>query len=98
MSENQKNDVKYEVEAALKLLDSHGNGQWNHKLLINDSVADVRIASVHTRPSDLDVIATMNRNSVIFLIILRLWRVTMVLLRVYILLAAVCVASFVLKK
>ncbi len=62
MSDEQKNDVTHEVEEALKLWDTHGNGQWKHKLLINDSLADVAIASVHTRPSDFDVIATMNLN------------------------------------
>ena len=62
MSENQKNEAIHEVEEALKLWDSHGNGQWKHKLLINDRLADVAIASVHTCPSDFDVIATMNLN------------------------------------
>jgi isocitrate dehydrogenase len=62
MSDEQKNDAIYEVEEALKLWDTHGKSQWKHKLLINDSLADAAIASVHTRPSDFDVIATMNLN------------------------------------
>jgi isocitrate dehydrogenase len=62
MSENQKNEAIHEVEEALKLWDSHGNGKWKHKLLINDRLADVAIASVHTCPADFDVIATMNLN------------------------------------
>jgi isocitrate dehydrogenase len=62
MSEDQQNKLKQEVEEALKLWDTHGNGQWKHKLLINDMLADVAIHSVLTHPSDFDVIATMNLN------------------------------------
>jgi len=62
MSDGQKNDVRHEVEEALKLWDTHGNGQWKTKLLIKDTLADEAMNSVLTRPLDFDVIATMNLN------------------------------------
>jgi isocitrate dehydrogenase len=62
MSEAQQNDIKREVEAALRLWNTHGNGQWKKKLLIKDSIADVTLQFVLIRPRDYDVIATMNLN------------------------------------
>jgi isocitrate dehydrogenase len=62
MSDDQKSNVIHEVEEALKLWDTHGNGQWKTKLRIKDTLADEAINSVLTRPSDYDVIATMNLN------------------------------------
>jgi isocitrate dehydrogenase len=62
MSPDQQNDIKQEVEEALKLWDTHGNGQWKKKLLIKDSIADVTLQFVLIRPRDYDVIATMNLN------------------------------------
>jgi isocitrate dehydrogenase len=62
MSPAQQNDIKQEVEEALKIWDTHGNGQWKKKLLIKDSIADVSLQFVLIRPRDYDVIATMNLN------------------------------------
>jgi isocitrate dehydrogenase len=62
MSDEQKNDVKHEVLEAMNLWDTHGNGQWKDKLLIKDTLADLAINTVLTRPLDFDVIATMNLN------------------------------------
>jgi isocitrate dehydrogenase len=62
MSPDQQEDIKREVEEALKLWGTHGNGQWKNKLLIKDTLADVAMKSVLTRPFDYDVIATMNLN------------------------------------
>lgn len=62
MSPDQQNTIKREVEEALKLWVTHGNGQWKKKLLIKDSIADVTLQFVLIRPRDYDVIATMNLN------------------------------------
>lgn len=62
MSPAQQNTIQTEVEQALKLWDTHGNGQWKQKLLIKDSIADVTLQFVLIRPRDYDVIATMNLN------------------------------------
>ena len=62
MSPDQQNDIKQEVEEALKLWDTHGDGKWKSMLLIKDSIADVSLQFTIIRPKDYDVIATMNLN------------------------------------
>jgi isocitrate dehydrogenase len=62
MSPSQQNDIKSEVEAALKLWDTHGEGKWKSKLMIKDSIADVSLQFTIIRPRDYDVIATLNLN------------------------------------
>jgi isocitrate dehydrogenase len=51
-----------EVEAGLALWPTHGDGQWKSKLLVKDTIADVTLQHVLTRPKDFDVMATMNLN------------------------------------
>jgi len=62
MSPAQQADIKAEVEDALKLWGTHGDGKWKTKLLLKDSIADVTLQFVLVRPADFDVIATMNLN------------------------------------
>jgi isocitrate dehydrogenase len=62
MSPEQQNGIKKEVEEALKLWPTHGDGKWKSKLLLKDSIADVTLQFVLIRPKDYDVIATMNLN------------------------------------
>jgi isocitrate dehydrogenase len=62
MTEGQQAEIRAEVENALKLMPTHGNGQWKKKLMIKDSIADITLQQVLTRPDDFDVIATPNLN------------------------------------
>jgi isocitrate dehydrogenase len=62
MSAAQQKDIRSEIEAALKLLPTHGHGKWKSKLLIKDSIADVTLQFVLIRPKDYDIIVTMNLN------------------------------------
>jgi isocitrate dehydrogenase len=62
MSPDQQKDIKREVEEALMLWETHGDGKWKSKLLVKDSIADVTLQFVLIRPRDYDVIATMNLN------------------------------------
>jgi isocitrate dehydrogenase len=62
MSPSQQADIKREVEEALKLWATHGDGKWKSKLLIKDSIADVSLQFTLIRPRDYDVIATLNLN------------------------------------
>ena len=62
MSPAQQAEIKTEVEDALKLWGTHGEGKWKSKLLLKDSIADVTLQFVLIRPKDYDVIATMNLN------------------------------------
>ncbi|HYD47789.1 MAG TPA: NADP-dependent isocitrate dehydrogenase [Terriglobales bacterium] len=62
MTDAQKAKVRSEVEQALQLWSSHGEGKWKNKLLIRDAIADITLQQVLTRPRDFDVVATMNLN------------------------------------
>jgi isocitrate dehydrogenase len=62
MTPAQQQAVRAEIEAALTLWDSHGNGKWKQKLMIRDAIADITLQQVLTRPKDFDVIATLNLN------------------------------------
>ena len=53
MSPAQQNDIKSEVEEALKLWDTHGDGKWKKMLLIKDSIADVSLQFTLIRPQRL---------------------------------------------
>jgi isocitrate dehydrogenase len=62
MTADQQKKVVAEVEAALKLWPTHGEGKWKKLLLIKDTIADITLQQVLTRAKDFDVIATMNLN------------------------------------
>ncbi len=62
MTAEQKKKVVAEVETALKLWPTHGDGKWKRMLLIKDTIADITLQQVLTRAKDFDVIATMNLN------------------------------------
>jgi len=60
MTPNQKDDICLEVEEALKLMPSHGYGQWKKLLMIRDTIADITLQQVLTRAKEFDVLACMN--------------------------------------
>src|SRR5580765_2168879 len=62
MTPDQQAAVRRDVEAALALWPSHGDGKWKKKLMIRDAIADITLQQVLTRPKDFDVIATLNLN------------------------------------
>jgi isocitrate dehydrogenase len=60
MSPKQKEDIRNEVEAAIMLMPTHGNGQWKKLLMVKDTIADITMQQVLTRAKEFDVVATMN--------------------------------------
>ncbi|MCX6018104.1 MAG: isocitrate/isopropylmalate family dehydrogenase, partial [Chloroflexi bacterium] len=62
MTASQQAEIRAEIEVALKLMPTHGAGQWKKKLMIKDSIADITLQQVLTRPEEFDVIATLNLN------------------------------------
>jgi isocitrate dehydrogenase len=62
MTPAQQAAVRAEVEAALALWPTHGDGQWKQKLLVRDAIADITLQQILTRPRDFDVLATPNLN------------------------------------
>jgi isocitrate dehydrogenase len=62
MTAEQQAAVRAEVDTALALWPTHGDGKWKSKVLMRDSIADITLQQVLTRPKDFDVIATPNLN------------------------------------
>jgi isocitrate dehydrogenase len=60
MTPQQQADICAEVEEALKLMPTHGRGQWKKLLLIRDTIADITLQQVLTRAKEFDVLACMN--------------------------------------
>ena len=55
--------LRKEVEDVLSAIyATHGQGKWKQKLIIKDSIADITLQQVLTRPKEFSVIATMNLN------------------------------------
>jgi isocitrate dehydrogenase len=52
-----------EVETVLaEIWDTHGNGQWKTKVMVNDRIADSIFQQIQTRPDEYSILATMNLN------------------------------------
>jgi len=62
MTPDQQGKLRKEIETALALWPTHGDGKWKKLLLIRDSIADITLQQVLTRPKEFDVIATPNLN------------------------------------
>jgi isocitrate dehydrogenase len=62
MTDDQKGKVRKEVETALALWPTHGDGRWKSKLLVRDAIADIALQQVLTRAREFDVVATPNLN------------------------------------
>src|SRR5262245_27417154 len=62
MTPDKQAQVRKDVEAALALWPTHGDGKWKRMLLVRDAIADITLQQVLTRPRDFDVLATPNLN------------------------------------
>jgi isocitrate dehydrogenase len=55
--------IRDEVQAVLDAIwDSHGNGKWKDKVMVNDRIADSIFQQIQTRPDEYSILATMNLN------------------------------------
>jgi isocitrate dehydrogenase len=62
-SESYRASVYAEVKTVLATIgQTHGNGAWKSKLLINDRIADSIFQQIILRPEDYSVLATTNLN------------------------------------
>src|ERR1700727_3036093 len=56
-------EVVAEVKSVIASIgESHGNGQWKKKILVNDRIADSIFQQIILRPEDYSVLATTNLN------------------------------------
>ncbi|MEM8639291.1 MAG: NADP-dependent isocitrate dehydrogenase [Cyanobacteria bacterium P01_G01_bin.54] len=52
-----------EVKAVLAAIGAtHGQGQWQEKVMVNDRIADSIFQQIQTRPGEYSILATMNLN------------------------------------
>jgi isocitrate dehydrogenase len=52
-----------EVQSVLdSIWDTHGNGKWKEKVMVNDRIADSIFQQIQTRPDEYSILATMNLN------------------------------------
>ncbi|MEM9904685.1 MAG: NADP-dependent isocitrate dehydrogenase [Cyanobacteria bacterium P01_D01_bin.44] len=52
-----------EVKSILETIwETHGNGQWKDKIMVNDRIADSIFQQIQTRPDEYSILATMNLN------------------------------------
>lgn len=62
LNDEKQQEIINDVRDALKLMDSHGNGQWKKKVMVKDAIADITLQQVLTRANEFDVVATLNLN------------------------------------
>ena len=59
----KREEACQEVKAVLDSIgDSHGQGQWQDKVIVNDRIADSIFQQIQTRPDEYSILATMNLN------------------------------------
>ena len=52
-----------EVKQVLdEIWDTHGDGKWHNKVMVNDRIADSIFQQIQTRPDEYSILATMNLN------------------------------------
>ena len=52
-----------EVESVLNAIwETHGDGKWQDKVMVNDRIADSIFQQIQTRPDEYSILATMNLN------------------------------------
>ncbi len=59
----KRQEICTEVQDVLAAIgESHGQGQWRQKVMVNDRIADSIFQQIQTRPSEYSILATMNLN------------------------------------
>lgn len=63
LTAEKKEKICQEVESVLNSIwETHGNGQWKQKVMVNDRIADSIFQQIQTRPAEYSILATMNLN------------------------------------
>ena len=63
LTPEKQQKICQEVQKVLdEIWDTHGNGQWKSKVMVNDRIADSIFQQIQTRPDEYSILATMNLN------------------------------------
>ncbi|MEM1367010.1 MAG: NADP-dependent isocitrate dehydrogenase [Cyanobacteria bacterium P01_H01_bin.15] len=59
----KQQEIIQEVQSVLaEIGETHGQGQWRDKIMVNDRIADSIFQQIQTRPDEYSILATMNLN------------------------------------
>lgn len=63
VTQERREEIMEEVKQILETLwETHGEGQWKDKVMVNDRIADSIFQQIQTRPDEYSILATMNLN------------------------------------
>ncbi|MBD1859676.1 MULTISPECIES: NADP-dependent isocitrate dehydrogenase [Leptolyngbya] len=63
MPPDKQEKICAEVKSVLDAIwETHGNGKWKEKVMVNDRIADSIFQQIQTRPDEYSILATMNLN------------------------------------
>ena len=63
LTPEKQQKICQEVKQVLdEIWDTHGNGKWHNKVMVNDRIADSIFQQIQTRPDEYSILATMNLN------------------------------------
>lgn len=63
LTPEKKAEICQEVEDVLQAIwETHGEGKWKEKIMVNDRIADSIFQQIQTRPDEYSILATMNLN------------------------------------
>lgn len=63
LTPDKQKEICQEVETVLdNIWETHGQGKWKEKIMVNDRIADSIFQQIQTRPDEYSILATMNLN------------------------------------
>ncbi|WP_413162242.1 NADP-dependent isocitrate dehydrogenase [Capilliphycus salinus ALCB114379] len=63
LTPEKRQEIVGEVAQVLEAIwETHGNGKWKEKIMVNDRIADSIFQQIQTRPAEYSILATMNLN------------------------------------
>jgi len=63
LTPEKRQEICDEVQGVLDAIwDTHGEGKWKDKIMVNDRIADSIFQQIQTRPNEYSILATMNLN------------------------------------
>lgn len=63
LTPQKQEEIRQEVQSVIDAIgESHGNGQWQAKVMVDDRIADSIFQQIQTRPDEYSILATMNLN------------------------------------
>ncbi len=63
LTPEKQEKIRQEVESVLNdIWETHGDGKWQDKVMVNDRIADSIFQQIQTRPDEYSILATMNLN------------------------------------